>query len=91
MFLIRRITGTSMLPLFRPGTIIFALRFKEPKVGDVVVARHGALEIIKRITKITKEGYFLLGDNARFSSDSRTYGWFEPAAVRGVVVGRFVR
>lgn len=91
MLFVRRVVGASMLPLFRPGTLVLAWQYKKPKVGDVVVAKRGTLEIIKRVSSITPDGYFLLGDNASASTDSRTYGWFDPVAVKGVVIGRLAR
>lgn len=89
--LVRRIVGVSMLPNFHPGAIVLGLRHRRPKIGDVIIARHRDLEIIKRVKQIDDRGYFLLGDNPAESSDSRTYGWFDHQAIKAVVVGRLTR
>jgi type IV secretory pathway protease TraF len=76
-----------MLPTYQPGTIIFGLRLLSPKVGSVVVASLDGLEIIKRVVRMCGEEYFLQGDNAEASSDSRKYGWFPREAIKSVVIG----
>lgn len=86
MFLLRRVEGDSMSPAFPPGKIVFAWRKTTPKVGDVVIVRHHKLELIKRISKLTTEGVYLLGDNAERSTDSRHYGWLPLSSIMGVVV-----
>ena len=84
-----------MLPTLKPGQIIFYLRGAEPAVGDVVVARHpetGSL-IVKRLTKIESDGYWLEGDamvtsTASSSSDSWVFGAVARDAIVGVVLIR---
>jgi nickel-type superoxide dismutase maturation protease len=87
MFLLRRVEGMSMSPLYPPGKIVFAVRKTAPRVGDVVIIRHHKLELIKRISRITSERVFLLGDNTDQSTDSRHYGWLPIASIMGVVIG----
>ncbi|MEN9693421.1 MAG: hypothetical protein RLZZ330_1065 [Actinomycetota bacterium] len=68
---------------------------REPVVGDVVVARHpetGGL-IVKRLTKIESDGYWLEGDamqtsTASSSSDSWVFGAVNRDAIVGVVLVR---
>ncbi len=91
MILIRRVIGNSMFPLFRQGMLVCAIRFIRPRVGDIVIATYGKMEILKRIKAIGADGYFLLGDNAAQSSDSRTYGWFNPQSIKGVVIRKLIR
>lgn len=87
-----RVQGTSMLPTLKPGQIIFYWQGAEPEVGEVVVARHpetGAL-IVKRLTKIESDGYWLEGDamatsTASSSSDSWVFGAVSRDAIVGVV------
>lgn len=88
MFYLRRVIGKSMLPSLRPGEIVFGTRFKQPKVGDMVIAQSNEREIIKRVAQVGAQGYYLLGDNLAESTDSRAYGWFAKNQVRGVVIGR---
>jgi nickel-type superoxide dismutase maturation protease len=87
MFLIRRVNGASMHPHLPHGKLIFALRHKKPKVGDVVIVKHHRIEVLKRIHEIKDEMAYLLGDNPDESTDSRQYGWLPLKAVMGVVLG----
>lgn len=81
-----------MIPALSPGERVLFDRLAyvrgEPRVGDIVLARHPArrgVRMIKRVTEATDEdGYVLLGDNAEESTDSRTLGPFR----RGDIVGR---
>jgi nickel-type superoxide dismutase maturation protease len=85
------VRGRSMVPALRPGErVLFdrlAYVLEEPRVGDVVLARHSArrgVRMIKRVAEATGEGFVLLGDNADESTDSRTLGAFR----RDEIVGR---
>lgn len=91
MFMVRRIEGISMQPSYLPGTIVLGLRLLRPHTGSVVVADLHGREIIKRVARIDHRGLFLLGDNETHSSDSRKYGWFQPKAIKSVIVGSFKR
>lgn len=87
MIMVRRVEGLSMMPHYKHGKIVFGWRLSKPKVGDVVIARHHRTEIIKRVTEITKDQVYLLGDNLNESTDSRQFGWLPLAAIMAVVVG----
>jgi nickel-type superoxide dismutase maturation protease len=86
------VRGRSMLPALAPGERVLFDRLAyvlgEPRVGDVVLARHAArpgVRMIKRIAEIADDGgYVLLGDNRDQSLDSRTLGPFP----RPDIVGR---
>lgn len=85
-----------MMPTLRPGQLIVYVAGREPAVGDVVVARHpetGEL-IVKRLTKIESDGYWLEGDamqtsTASSSSDSWVFGAVNRDAIVGVVLSLF--
>jgi phage repressor protein C with HTH and peptisase S24 domain len=65
-----------MLPTLRPDKIVVATSwFKVVKPGQVVVFRHGKIEKIKRVKDIRNSRIFLIGDNLRYSDDSRVFGW----------------
>jgi type IV secretory pathway protease TraF len=87
MLMIRRVVGASMHPALRQGAIVLGLRWRRPRVGSIVVADMGGREIIKRVAKVGGQGYYLLGDNAGHSTDSRTYGWFSPGSIKSVIIG----
>jgi signal peptidase I len=83
-----------MFPALEPGErVLFdrlAYEVDEPKLGDIVLARDPArpgLRMIKRVAPgegHARNEYWLLGDNARESTDSRTLGAFR----REDIVGR---
>lgn len=91
MLTVRRVTGHSMQPTFRPGTIVLGLKWLRPRPGSVVVAERDGLEIIKRVGEVGKQGFYLLGDNSAGSTDSRTYGWFAPGSIKSVIIGSIKR
>jgi len=80
------VVGESMLPTLRQGERVLFDRLaylrEEPRVGEVVLAQHPArpgLRMIKRVA--AQEGlapaeFWLLGDNADESTDSRLLGPF---------------
>lgn len=68
-----RVTGESMYPTYRDGDILLGWRWFNPRPKQVVVASLDRM-VVKRISKIDKGGVWLLGDNAEFSTDSRSYG-----------------
>ncbi len=65
------VRGRSMIPALSPGErVLFdrlAYVLEEPRVGDVVLARHPArrgVRMVKRVSEVIGEGeYVLLGDN----------------------------
>ena len=87
---VMRVTGDSMLPTLRAGQLVLVRR-TEPKVNDIVVAEHPVTEdlIIKRLTKIEADGYWLEGDahrpeTAATSSDSWVFGAVPRERIIGV-------
>ncbi|TMF07083.1 MAG: nickel-type superoxide dismutase maturation protease [Chloroflexi bacterium] len=87
-----RIVGRSMLPALSPGErVLFdrlAYRLDGPRLGDVVLARHPAppgVRLIKRVAEqegLAPDEFWLLGDNAEESTDSRTLGPFSREDIR---------
>jgi hypothetical protein len=77
-----------MLPAFSHGKIVVGWRFRRPRVGDVVIAKHHRVEVIKRVSDLQDDKVFLLGDNADESTDSRQFGWLPARAIVAVVVTR---
>ena len=86
------VSGNSMNPVLRNGDWVF-VRKGDPdpsdlKVGDILVARHPYIEnsfVVKRLSRVTENGFFLLGDNPKESTDSRTLGAFPLSIVVGKV------
>jgi nickel-type superoxide dismutase maturation protease len=86
------IDGDSMLPTLKPGERVLIDPGGPFEVGAVVLARHPfrrGLRIVKRIREITPEGrYFLVGDNAPESTDSRSFGTLAAKDILGRAVCR---
>jgi nickel-type superoxide dismutase maturation protease len=88
------VDGESMLPTLEPGDWVIATAGGRVKHGDVVVVERPdrpGLEVVKRITGAPgDEGlgfgeWFVEGDNAAASTDSREFGPVSRAAIRGRV------
>lgn len=91
VFLIGYVPTESMEPTIPKGSFVVGTRiFSEPKKGDIIIFRHDGKLLVKRIAAvggekvqhqdailIVLEGrYYVLGDNAKSSADSRK--WKEP-------------
>ena len=91
------IAGESMLPTLRPGDWVIvdqrAWADHEPREGEIVLARdprQPERALVKRIRAREPAGdLWLLGDNSRRSTDSRTLGAFPPEALLGRVRWRY--
>ncbi len=87
-----RIVGPSMEPALRNGDWWLVSRRGEPKVGDVVLMTHPrrpALLVVKRLSRREDAGWWVLGDNADASEDSRDFGVVPDANVVGRVTFRY--
>lgn len=82
------VRGPSMSPALRDGDIVLVMRRDPPRPGTVALvrwpSRPGQLSV-KRVTGRCGTGWWVLGDNARGSTDSRGLG---PAEVLGTVLLR---
>lgn len=85
MIFFRRIVGASMLPTLSDGQIVIAHQIRNFKVGQVVIAHVNGREVVKRITKIKNGSVYLLGDNEKHSTDSRTFGYISDVNIQGIV------
>ncbi len=61
--------------------------FRNPQVHDIVVLKdpRDLRLVLKRITKIKDNTYFVVGDNEQESTDSRHYGWISKQEIVGKV------
>jgi nickel-type superoxide dismutase maturation protease len=84
--LVRRVSGSSMLPTLKPKKLVVAKRSRKLKPGQLIIIRHDGLEKVKRIAKLTDDKVFVLGDNPADSTDSRSFGWLSRDKVAGTVI-----
>ena len=86
MWYLRRVKGDSMNPNYRDGQVVLVSYLGRYSVGDVVVALMDGREVIKRISKMSRGKFYLVGDNLHNSTDSRTHGWIMETHLMGRVV-----
>jgi nickel-type superoxide dismutase maturation protease len=84
------ISGNSMFPTLKAGSTVLVYKyfFSKPKLRDIIAAcdpRDGKT-IIKRVTKIENNRYFVQGDNKQASTDSRNFGSLDKNDIIGKVI-----
>jgi phage repressor protein C with HTH and peptisase S24 domain len=79
-----------MAPLLRHGDQLLVRRTTSARPGQVVVVTlpDGTLAV-KRLARVEPDGrLWVLGDNPVGSTDSRAFGWLDPASVTAVALAR---
>lgn len=86
------VTGKSMEPTLVEGQYLLCntsrKAIKNIKIGDIIVAKRpdrSDRRIIKRVTRIFEDAYFVIGDNKAHSTDSRDFGAISKKDVFGVI------
>jgi nickel-type superoxide dismutase maturation protease len=93
------IEGGSMMPTLAPGDWALTIPLRHPRIGDVVVVEHPGrpgYEMVKRITAgpgdrvddrtLDLDGWWVEGDFAAASTDSRQFGQVRRDGLKGKVV-----
>lgn len=103
VFLIGYVPTESMEPTIEKGSYIVGIRiFSELEVGDIIIFRHDGKLLVKRIAAVggeyveqseefllvPKGCYYVLGDNAENSLDSRY--WEEPFVRKVDVIAKLM-
>lgn len=89
------VAGDSMTPTLRDGDRLLARRIDDARAlrpGTVVVVRRPdrpALVLVKRLVRRDGDGWWVEGDNAARSDDSRTFGAVPDALVLARVLARW--
>ncbi|MCL4389557.1 MAG: nickel-type superoxide dismutase maturation protease [Candidatus Marsarchaeota archaeon] len=87
-----RVKDRSMLPALGDGDYVIVSRlsylFSAPKISDIIVLKHPekGILIVKRISKVRGKKFYVLGDNAAESYDSRDFGYVDRHDIFGKVV-----
>lgn len=85
-----KIDGHSMEPAIKNGSVVVAssipFMFRSPKKNDIVAFKFGNKIFIKRISSVSKDMYYLEGDNKEDSLDSRRMGWINRKSITGEVL-----
>jgi len=88
-----KVVGHSMEPIFRDGDTLWVNRlvylFSSPRERDIVVFNHNNKFLMKRVSKVGKNGYLLIGDNKKDSLDSRHLGSINKRQILGRVVTKY--
>jgi len=84
--MLRRVKGDGMYPTLEKGQLVLIRRRSILKVNDIIVFVHNGAEKVKRITGIEGNFLYVLGDNPRYSTDSRHYGYVSRDAVIGTLI-----
>jgi signal peptidase I len=86
------VEGPSMEPTLMSGDRLLVVRRPAPAVGDTVAVRDpsgtGRL-LVKRVVRVVDDQIVVVGDNPRWSTDSRAFGPVARRAVVGRVVYRY--
>lgn len=87
-----RVIGPSMAPAVRNGEWWLVRRTRRVRRGDVVLLVHprrpDAL-VVKRVIRRDPHGWWVEGDNASMSDDSRQFGAVAPDLIVGRLTLRY--
>jgi nickel-type superoxide dismutase maturation protease len=83
------VRGPSMLPALAPGEWLLVRRGAPPRPGAVVVVRRPERLVVKRVVREVADGWWVEGDNAAASDDSRAFGAVRRDDVVGEVRWRY--
>ncbi len=87
MIRLLKISGHSLEPELTAGDFVVILTaFRRISKGDyVALKRSGYPDMIKEVTKVNKQGYFVEGSHS-CSVDSRTFGYVTGQEIFGRVI-----
>ena len=81
------VSGNSMYPTLKEGQDVLSINwFVNPKVGDIVIIEVNGKQMVKRIQSISDRKIFVVGDNEKESTDSKSFGPVKMEDVVGKVI-----
>jgi len=85
-----------MSPTFKTGDHVFYKKYVKSKsnlkVGQVVIFLHPTKDRIqiKRIKQLKETSIEVIGDNLKYSTDSRSFGFVQKEKIIGIVTSRIL-
>tara|TARA_B100001248_G_C26968411_1_gene269110 strand:- start:106 stop:369 length:264 start_codon:yes stop_codon:yes gene_type:complete len=85
-----------MSPTFKEGDKVFYKKYliykSNLKVGQVVIFKHPIQERIqiKRIKQIKENCIEVIGDNSKYSNDSKSFGFVQNEKIIGIVTSKII-
>ena len=85
-----RVVGPSMEPALANGQVVWARRggVRPGRIAVFPEPGRPELMVVKRVVRVHDQGWWVEGDNADASTDSRAYGAIAETAIIGTVIGR---
>ena len=86
-----------MSPTFREGDKVFYKKYlinkSNLKVGQIVIFRHPLQDRIqiKRIKQIKENCIEVIGDNSKYSTDSKSFGFVQNEKIIGIVTSKILK
>jgi nickel-type superoxide dismutase maturation protease len=84
--MLRRVKGDGMYPTLEKGQLVVVRHRSKLHLNDIVVFVQNGVEKVKRVCGVEGDFLYVLGDNPKFSTDSRQYGYIRRDSVIGTVV-----
>jgi nickel-type superoxide dismutase maturation protease len=85
------VEGNSMYPTYKDHQLVLVRKHIICFPNDVVKAvDNQGFIVVKRISGVQRDMYFLLGDNSQFSLDSRKLGPVTKNQIKGVVICQLI-
>ena len=85
-----------MSPSLKEGDIVFFKKYKKSKstlkIGQIVIFNHPLKNksLIKRINLVNLNNIEVLGDNIKFSEDSKKFGLVKNENIYGIVTSKLI-
>jgi nickel-type superoxide dismutase maturation protease len=84
------VSGDSMLPTLHNNDMLLLRRSSRFRPGQLVLLEDHAFRLtIKRLSHQIQDQWWVVGDNAEHSIDSRSYGAVSSQQLQAVVIARY--